>query len=302
MESQLLSSLRCIETYLASHTGPQRAGCYVRDTQTTSQYWSPEVFDWFGLEVAEQAPSLDRFVSLVGEKQLSGVLAKAQRCAVERSRLLLEYQVRQRSGAVKIIRSVGHSIPSRVGRGAAFMGTVFDLTEHYRACAALRNAFEMLLGSGVPDGQTSMVQTPGSGTTGMVPVSLPDSEMAEVGIVQFVNVRGGLSARQFTRVRELTESRLREPLSVLEMAAASGLSATHFARAFKQTTGKTPHRFLLEQRLERARQALARSPSGKLAGIAIDFGFFDQSHFTRHFRRKFGLTPAEFMKQSIFST
>jgi AraC family transcriptional regulator len=85
------------------------------------------------------------------------------------------------------------------------------------------------------------------------------------------------------------------------MASVVGLSAAHFARAFKQTTGKSPHRFILEERLERARSVLTQNSGGKLATVAIDFGFFDQSHFTRHFRRKFGVTPTDFLRQNALA-
>jgi AraC family transcriptional regulator len=68
------------------------------------------------------------------------------------------------------------------------------------------------------------------------------------------------------------------------------LSPAHFARAFKQTIGSPPHRFLLSLRLDRARRLLER-PEAQLSDVALGSGFADQAHFTRHFKRQFGVTP-----------
>jgi AraC family transcriptional regulator len=76
------------------------------------------------------------------------------------------------------------------------------------------------------------------------------------------------------------------------------LSESHFSRTFKHITGETPHQFALRLRLERASAALARSSAAGIASIAAECGFFDQSHFTREFRKKFGITPGEAVRKS----
>jgi len=102
--------------------------------------------------------------------------------------------------------------------------------------------------------------------------------------------RGGLSPGARRRVLELIDAQLDARLSIDTLAREVGLSTSHFARAFKQSLGQPPHRFLLLQRLERARHMLERC-GAQLADVASRAGFADQAHFTRHFKRQFGVTP-----------
>ncbi len=113
--------------------------------------------------------------------------------------------------------------------------------------------------------------------------------------------RGGLSHSQFRRVLSLIEERLPEKISVKEMAREVGLSESHFSRTFKHITGETPHQFTLRLRLERGSAALARSSAADIASVAAECGFFDQSHFTREFRKKFGITPGEAVRRSLLN-
>jgi len=105
-------------------------------------------------------------------------------------------------------------------------------------------------------------------------------------------VRGGLTPLQVKRVLELIDARLDQPLSLEQMAQTAGLSPFHFARQFKRSIGASPHRFLLARRLERARLLLEK-PGAQLGEVSQQVGFADQSHFTRWFRRQFGVTPGQ---------
>jgi len=91
-------------------------------------------------------------------------------------------------------------------------------------------------------------------------------------------------------VTEFMRAHLAETLQLSELAAISGLSISHFSRAFKGSTGLPPHRWHLNMRIDRARKMLAdASPS--LADVAYATGFADQSHFTRLFSRIVGMSP-----------
>jgi len=79
-------------------------------------------------------------------------------------------------------------------------------------------------------------------------------------------------------------------ISLDELAEESGLSPGYLVTAFKQATGRPPHRYLLEQRVERAKVLLA-DPNQVITQIALDVGFSSQSHLTSVFRRVTGLTP-----------
>lgn len=102
--------------------------------------------------------------------------------------------------------------------------------------------------------------------------------------------RGGLSSRQLKQAQAFLEAHLSENLSLGDLAASCSLSAAHFARAFRRSTGMPPHRFLMERRVSRARELLVHT-SLPLSDIAILCGFADQAHLTKVFRRVLGVTP-----------
>lgn len=106
----------------------------------------------------------------------------------------------------------------------------------------------------------------------------------------------GLSRPQLRRLDAYIEAHLAEDVSLKTLADLAGVSPFHFLRLFKQTTRRTPHRYLLERRLERARELLRRGTL-PLAEVAVEAGFCDQSHLTHHFKRAYGLTPGEFRRQ-----
>lgn len=108
-------------------------------------------------------------------------------------------------------------------------------------------------------------------------------------------VRGGLAPWQAHRAKELLNARLDGEVSLTELASACDLSRSHFARAFRRTTGLPPHRWLLAQRVERAKDLLLHSPLS-LAEIALNCGFADQSHMTRVFTGTVGASPGEWRR------
>ena len=103
-------------------------------------------------------------------------------------------------------------------------------------------------------------------------------------------VRGGLAPWQMRRTAQVLNEGLGSKVTLAHLAAECGLSVAHFARAFKQTTGRTPHRWLVEQRVEHAKRLLVTSAL-PLAEIAAICGFADQSHFTRVFSQLVGSGP-----------
>jgi len=107
---------------------------------------------------------------------------------------------------------------------------------------------------------------------------------------------GGLAPWQVRRATELMIARLMNDISVSEVAAACGLSPNYFARAFKQSVGSPPHRWLLLQRVLYAKAAL-RNAERSLSEIAAACGFADQSHFTRVFTGVVGVSPGAWRKQ-----
>lgn len=103
--------------------------------------------------------------------------------------------------------------------------------------------------------------------------------------------RGGLPPRALRRVREYIETHLDETISVEVLAGIAHLSMYHFARAFKQSEGRTPHDYLVQCRVRRVQELLAGTDL-PLSEIALAAGFSDQSHCARRFREHVGITPS----------
>jgi AraC-like DNA-binding protein len=110
--------------------------------------------------------------------------------------------------------------------------------------------------------------------------------------------RGGLAPWQLRCATEFMIERLGEDMSLSEPAAACGLSSAYFARAFKQSMGTPPHRWMLLQRVLRAK-TLLRDADRSLTDIAAACGFADQSHFTRVFTNTVGSSPGAWRKQVL---
>jgi AraC family transcriptional regulator len=110
--------------------------------------------------------------------------------------------------------------------------------------------------------------------------------------------RGKLSSAQVRRAVEFIHENLAGDLSIETLASEAYLSAFHFARLFKQTLGLTPHQYVLQNRIERAKRLIVTSPRLNLTEISLSVGFFDQSHFTNAFKRVVGATPKAFLRNT----
>lgn len=103
----------------------------------------------------------------------------------------------------------------------------------------------------------------------------------------------GLAPAVCKRVLAYMDERLASQVTLAELAGLARTSVRHFCRAFRASTGYSPHQYLLRQRVERAKALLAQGAM-PLCDMAQSLGFADQSQFTRTFRRHAGLTPAAY--------
>jgi AraC family transcriptional regulator len=85
-------------------------------------------------------------------------------------------------------------------------------------------------------------------------------------------------------------------ISVDDLAELLFCSKYHFLREFKKCVGSTPYQYLMTKRLEQAKLKLTDG-IGSITDISQQFGFNDQSHFTRAFKGHYGMTPGQFMKK-----
>lgn len=101
---------------------------------------------------------------------------------------------------------------------------------------------------------------------------------------------GGLGDRTLLKVTDYIEDRLNQSIKIKDLAAFVDISQFHFSRLFKQSTGKTPHQYIVEQRIELAKRLLKKE-NRAIADIALDCGFSSQSHLGKYFRQLTGITP-----------
>lgn len=104
-----------------------------------------------------------------------------------------------------------------------------------------------------------------------------------------------LPPRLLRRVLERMQADLSADIDLATLAAESGYSRAHFLRTFRAATGQTPHRYLLDLRLDRARELIANK-SMPLIDIAADCGFSSHGHLTTAFRSRFGVAPSAYRR------
>ncbi len=106
----------------------------------------------------------------------------------------------------------------------------------------------------------------------------------------------GLSKFKLQQVINYIDSHLDCDLRLSELAGLAQMSSHYFCQLFKQSTGLSPHQYIIRCRIERAKELLSKDRQ-TIAEIAKSVGFTDQSHFHRHFKRLVGVTPKAFLQQ-----
>ena len=113
---------------------------------------------------------------------------------------------------------------------------------------------------------------------------------------QLPTYEGGLPTYQLNRVLDYIDAGLTEEIKLSNLAGLLGMSPFHFGRMFKQSTGISPHQYVIQQRLERAKHLLKNSDRA-IIDIALDCGFTSHSHLSKQFRKVIGMTPRNFRGQ-----
>src|SRR5260370_4935365 len=111
---------------------------------------------------------------------------------------------------------------------------------------------------------------------------------------------GGLAQWREGYAKKFFSPRIGTPPTADEPGRACGVSARHFIRAFRQSTGRTPHQWLMQERALEARNLLEHSDR-TLAEISAICGYANQSHFCRAFLRYFGQSPSPARRQAKLS-
>jgi len=115
---------------------------------------------------------------------------------------------------------------------------------------------------------------------------------------QHLIYEGGLPQRQVSQVLDYIHDHLEQDIKLADLAALLDMSQFHFSHLFKQAIGTSPYQYLLQQRIERAKQLLKESdpcgngkPVRSIMEIALMCGFNSHSHLSKQFRQLTGITP-----------
>ncbi len=108
-------------------------------------------------------------------------------------------------------------------------------------------------------------------------------------------VRGGLAAWQERRAAEYIEEHLCDDFSLSALSELAGLSPFHFSRAFKESFGLSPHRYLTSRRMDKAKDLLAQ-PDMSVTQIGFQLGFSEASSFSTAFHKHIGTTPTAYRR------
>lgn len=220
------------------------------------------------------------------------------------------------------IRFVGGGIDMEMGEGDILFvapGTVHEAVGHgdgawtYRALYLTPDQWAAsctTLGASIPDGASvfrnaSLTARLRRAHRHLVNGTLPERALEDVlrrlvdAVVtersRVVHCPGGSEAGDaLARVRQLLDTRYSRRMSLAEMASVSGLSRFHFLRAFSRAYGVSPCAYSVNRRLLEAQRRL--SAGEPISMTALEVGFADQAHLTRHFLRTIGVTPGEYQR------
>jgi AraC family transcriptional regulator len=104
-----------------------------------------------------------------------------------------------------------------------------------------------------------------------------------------------LPGNKLARVKDFVEASLDQDLTLASLAREAGYSRAHFLRMFRESTGTTPHQYVMRRRIAQAEKLLSEKELG-VAEIAVACGFSSQAHLTLAFRKQTGMTPAEYRR------
>jgi len=124
--------------------------------------------------------------------------------------------------------------------------------------------------------------------------------LARIDGSQAATVRpsGGLARSSYRRIVDYIEADLSRPFTIEDLARVAGVSRRHFIRAFRESSGQTPLRFVYGLRLERAKEVLL-DPRRTATEVALGCGFSHAQHFSTAFKKATGVTPSDFRRAAM---
>lgn len=273
-------------------------------SETRSPYLFRQVAEWTGISVArariipgrllEHIPNSHEIrISIAGEVTTQRISASGRLISTHGSpgNICLTPAGQAVSGFwERPMETIGIALQPDFVRETAVenhLGASFDFVEIYKKKDPLLTQLTLALleeaSSDTPSGRLyadSLIQT----------LTLHVLKSYSTATSQVQPINGGLSGYKLRRVKEFIDENLEQDLGLAELSRVASLSQFHFARAFRKSTGLTPQHYLMERRIERAKQLLTDAEL-PLVEVSLRTGFKNQSHFTTLFRKFTNVTP-----------
>jgi AraC family transcriptional regulator len=192
-----------------------------------------------------------------------------------------------------LLLALNPAFVSRVAEGLGLDADRIELTEHRGITDPTFRHIAMALRAGVQTGDALDPMYWEGLSTALAAHLLREYGAAVLGPKR---QHGGLPREKLARAVEYIQDQLDTDLTVSGIAQAVCLSRNHLTRLFKESTGQSPYRYVIEARVRKAKELLT---TGKftISEAAHHVGFVDQSHLTRHFKRVFGLPPKRLLSR-----
>jgi AraC-like DNA-binding protein len=200
-------------------------------------------------------------------------------------------------GADRIARRLFSLNDEALNRGMA-LAMLFGYDSSTFRCKRVQDVAARLFRTGTEEPWNALITPPAGGTSGLCsPMDALLHSRPRFGMLAHLPLsvdapknRGGLAPARANRICEYIDSHLQENIALEALAEVAQLSVHHFARAFRESLGTPPHKYIVKRRVQHAQQLL-RNTDLPLSEIAIVAGFTDQSHLARHFRAITGISP-----------
>jgi AraC family transcriptional regulator len=182
---------------------------------------------------------------------------------------------------------------SRVAEGLEFDADRIELTEQRGITDPTFRHIALALRAGIQTGD-ALDRMYGEALSTALAVHLLRQYGAAVPVPKKRHPR--LPREKLVRAVEYIQDQLGTDLTVSGIAQAVYMSPYHFTKLFKESTGHSPHQYVVDARVKKAKELLT---TGKftISEVAHHVGFADQSHLTRHFKRVFGLPPQKLLRR-----
>lgn len=267
---------------------------------------------WLGFQVLAEAGSRPLCVTMEGVAHTVS-LTVAGRHAIRRISGGRETRWVETSGTVNFIPADGEQRTFLATPEPRFASAVLIIpARHLHECLAaeghdIGRSLRHVLAPDDPELRFCMQRLTGDAGPDEADAELRKDEAARRLVLRLAALGGGgmpewhadkstFDRRTLRHLVEHIDAHLRIAPSLADMALLVGLSPSHFARKFRDSTGLSLHRFINRRRLHAALEAF-RSRTVPLANLALDLGFSSQSHFTRLFHDLTGMTPARYRRQ-----